>query len=153
MRTQGEVVVLLSREPRQVENNDELDAAFVLAAELQELLQLGAIGGLRALAFLAETRDDLNALTLAVFLTALQLPARWSGSPSSMRRLAAFQKQFDDGARHDIRVVTHAINFLVCQIDAVVPQQLATALDRGPIDVGRSDLFHRFPHRICGAIT
>jgi phosphoserine aminotransferase len=62
MRAQREVVVLVPREARQVEDDDELDAALVRAAELQQLLQLGAIGGLRALAFLAESREDVEAL-------------------------------------------------------------------------------------------
>ena len=64
MRAQREVVVLLPREARQVEDDDELDPAFVRAAELQQLLQLGAVGGLRALAFLAESREDVEALAL-----------------------------------------------------------------------------------------
>ncbi len=39
MGAQREVVVLLSREARQVENDDEVDGALVLATELQQLLQ------------------------------------------------------------------------------------------------------------------
>ena len=73
MRAQGEVVVLLPRESRQVEDDDELDLALVVATELQQLLQLGAIGGLRALAFLTESREHVETLTLAVFLAGLQL--------------------------------------------------------------------------------
>jgi len=73
MRSQREVVVLLPREARQVEDDDELDGAFVLAAELQELPQLSTIGSLRTLAFLAESCEYVEALTLAVFLAGLQL--------------------------------------------------------------------------------
>ena len=40
-----------------------------------------------------------------------------------MRRLAILEKQFNHDAGHDIRVLTHAIDFLVSQIDAVVPQR------------------------------
>ena len=67
------MVVLLPREARQIEDNDELHLALVRAAELQQLLQLGSISALRALAFLAESRDDLEALTLAILLAGLQL--------------------------------------------------------------------------------
>ncbi|PYR07982.1 MAG: hypothetical protein DMF99_20795 [Acidobacteria bacterium] len=73
MRAQREMVVLVSREARQVEDDDELDGAFVCAAKLQQLLQFGAIGGLRALAFLAESREDVEGLALAVVLAGLQL--------------------------------------------------------------------------------
>ena len=71
---QREVIVLLSGEPRQVEDDDELEFAFIGAAELQQLLQLGAIGGLRALAFLAESREHVEALTLAVLFAGLVRP-------------------------------------------------------------------------------
>ena len=60
MRAQREMVVLVPREARQVEDDDELDGAFVRAAELQKLLEFGAIGGLRALAFLAESPKHLE---------------------------------------------------------------------------------------------
>jgi hypothetical protein len=60
MRAEREVVVLLSRESRQVEDDHELDGALVLAAELQQLLELGAVGGFRALAFLAESASTLK---------------------------------------------------------------------------------------------
>ena len=73
MCSQCEVVVLLTREARQVEDDDELYPAFVKAAELQQLLKLRAVGGLRALAFLAESSKDFEALTLAVFLAGLEL--------------------------------------------------------------------------------
>ncbi|HYT73536.1 MAG TPA: hypothetical protein VEL79_02205 [Vicinamibacterales bacterium] len=71
MRTEREVVVLLSREARHIKDDDELDGAFVLAAELQQFLQLGAIGGLGVLAFLAESREHVKALPLAVLLAGL----------------------------------------------------------------------------------
>ena len=180
MRAQREVVVLLAGESRQVEHDDELHSALVRTTELQELLKFGAIGGLRALAFFAESRDDLEALTLAVFLAGLQLRgqtqilgllfradadvddstdhwpqlrpvrSRRQGDLAVHRlmRSAVVEKQFNHDASDDICMLAHAINFLVCQIDAVVLQQLATALDPGLIDVGRSDLVHRFPHRI-----
>ena len=73
MRAQCEVVVLFPREARQVEDDDKLNLAFVRAAELQQLLQLSAIGRLRALAFLAETREDVEPLALAVLLAGLEL--------------------------------------------------------------------------------
>jgi len=73
VRADREVVVLVPREARQVEDDDELDGALVLRAKLQQLLEFGAIGGLRALAFRAESRAYVEALALAVFLAGLQL--------------------------------------------------------------------------------
>jgi hypothetical protein len=73
MRAQREVVVLLPRKSRQVEDDDELDGSLVLAAELEQLLELGAVGGFRALAFLAEAREHFEALALAVLLAGLEL--------------------------------------------------------------------------------
>ena len=73
MSAQREMVVLVPREARQVEDDDELDGAFVRAAELQKLLEFSAIGGLRALPFLAESREDVEGLALAVVLAGLQL--------------------------------------------------------------------------------
>ena len=57
----------------QVEDDDELDAALVCATVLQELLELGPVSGFRTLAFLAESPENYEALTLAVFLARLQL--------------------------------------------------------------------------------
>jgi hypothetical protein len=65
----------LARKARQVEHDDELDLAFVETAVLQELLQLGAIGSLRALALFAEALQHGKALARAVFIARLQL--RW----------------------------------------------------------------------------
>jgi hypothetical protein len=73
MRPQGEVVVFLSREPRQVENDNELHLALICSAVLQQVLKLGAIGGLRALPFLAEPRENGEAMTLAVLFAGLEL--------------------------------------------------------------------------------
>jgi len=72
MCAQREVVVLLSSEARQVEDDDELNGALVPAAELEQLLQLGAIGRLRALAFLAESREHVKPLALAILLAGFQ---------------------------------------------------------------------------------
>ncbi|MDP9222828.1 MAG: hypothetical protein M3P18_03050 [Actinomycetota bacterium] len=71
--SKGEMVVFLPSKSRQVEHYDELDPALVRSAEVQQLLKFGAIGGLRALAFLAKARDDLEALARAVFLARLEL--------------------------------------------------------------------------------
>ena len=73
MRPEREMIVLFASESRQVEDHDELDGPLVLRAKLQKLLEFGAIGGLRALAFLAESCENFEALTLAVFLAGLQL--------------------------------------------------------------------------------
>ena len=50
-------------------------SATVEMAALEEVLQLGPIGGLRALAFFAEREKELEVLASAVFLAGLQL--RW----------------------------------------------------------------------------
>src|SRR3954468_3092854 len=47
--------------------------SFVRPAELQQFLEFGAVGGLRALPFLAESREDVEGQALAVVLAALQL--------------------------------------------------------------------------------
>ena len=49
MSAKSEVVVLFASEARQVEHDDELYAALVHPAELQELLKLGAICSFRTL--------------------------------------------------------------------------------------------------------
>ena len=76
MGAEREMIVLLTGEPCQVEDDDELHSAFVAAAELQELLKLRPIDGLRTLAFLAESRKDFEALTLAIFLAGLSCVVR-----------------------------------------------------------------------------
>jgi hypothetical protein len=68
-----EVVVFLAGESRQIEDDDELYPALVGSTELQELLKLRAIDRLRALAFLAESCNDFEALALAIFLARLEL--------------------------------------------------------------------------------
>jgi hypothetical protein len=55
------VVEFLPRESGQVVDDDEVDLAFVLAAERQQLEQPCAIGGLRAFAFLFEPLKNLEA--------------------------------------------------------------------------------------------
>src|SRR5881628_1565026 len=73
MRAKREVIILFASESRQVEDHDELRSALVRPAEVQELLEFGAVDGLRALAFLTESCENFEALTLAVFLAGLQL--------------------------------------------------------------------------------
>jgi hypothetical protein len=52
------MIVLLSCEPREVVDDDEVDLALVCAAVLQEILQLAAVGRLGALALLMEALKD-----------------------------------------------------------------------------------------------
>ncbi len=73
MRAQREVVVLVPREPRQVEDDDEVNHALVRAAIREEALQLRAICRLRALALFLETFEDLKAFAAAVFLAGPEL--------------------------------------------------------------------------------
>ena len=73
MRAQREVIVLVACEAGQVEHDHEVHAALVQSAECQQVLELAAIGGLGALAFLVEAFDDLVALAAAVFLAGAKL--------------------------------------------------------------------------------
>ena len=73
VRAQREVVVLVARKARQVEHDHEVHAALVLAAVRQEALELAAVRGLRALAFLIEAFENLVALATAVLFARLQL--------------------------------------------------------------------------------
>ncbi len=69
------MVVLVAREARQVEHDDEVDLALVGAAEREQLLQLGAVRGLRALALFLEAREDVEPFAAAVLLARSEL--RW----------------------------------------------------------------------------
>ena len=73
MRPEREVVVLLAREPREVEDDDEVNLALVRPAVLQQSLQLTAVGGLCALAFFLEPFEDLVALPAAVLFARTKL--------------------------------------------------------------------------------
>ena len=73
MRAQREVVVLVPREARQVEHDHEMHAALVQPAVRQQVLELAAIRGLGALAFLVEAFEDLVALAAAVLLAGPKL--------------------------------------------------------------------------------
>jgi hypothetical protein len=63
------MIVLLSCEPREVVDDDEVDLALVCAAVLQEILQLAAVGRLGALALLMEALKDFKAVASAVLFT------------------------------------------------------------------------------------
>jgi hypothetical protein len=65
MRPQSEVVVLFAREAREVEDDDEVNLALARPAVLQQSLELTAVRGLGALAFLVEAFEDLVALATA----------------------------------------------------------------------------------------
>jgi hypothetical protein len=67
------VVVLLSREARQVVDDHEVDLALVRATELEKVLELGPVRGLGALAFFLEPLKDLVSFALAVLLARAQL--------------------------------------------------------------------------------
>src|SRR4051812_42886494 len=104
----------LSREARQVEDDDELDGAFVRAAELQKLLQFSAIGSLRALPFLAESREHFEALALAVVLAGLQLRRQTEvlrlllGADAHVDHCADHVRQHRSGVRRS-QVRAHAL--------------------------------------------
>src|SRR5262245_30455160 len=96
MRTQREVVVLLARETRQIEDNHELNFAFVYPAELQEFLKLGPIRGLRALAFFSKSSQYFEALPLAVLFARFELSRQTEVFCLSFRADA----DVDDSANH-----------------------------------------------------
>ena len=73
MCSQGEVVVLLPREAREVVDDHEVDLALVRAAVLQQRLELAAVRGLGALAFFVEAFEDVVALPAAVLLAGPEL--------------------------------------------------------------------------------
>ena len=58
------MVVLVSREARQVEHDHEVHAAFVQPAVREQVLKLAAIRGLGALAFLVEPFENASGSTL-----------------------------------------------------------------------------------------
>ena len=69
----GEVVVLVSREACQVEHDHEVHAALVQPTVREQVLELAAIRGLGALAFLVEPFEDFVALAAAVLLAGTKL--------------------------------------------------------------------------------
>jgi hypothetical protein len=96
MRAECEVIVLFASELRQVEDDDELHPALVRPAEVQELLEFGAIGGLGTAAFFADSCENFEALTLAVFLAGLQL----RGQTQILGLLFRADADVDDRADH-----------------------------------------------------
>ena len=70
------MVVLVSREARQVEHDHEVHAAFVQPAVREQVLKLAAIRGLGALAFLVEPFENFVALAAAVLLAGAKLRRR-----------------------------------------------------------------------------
>ena len=56
----------LARESRQVEDDEEVDLAFIRAAVREQPLELGPVHRLRALALFLEPLEDLEAFTAAV---------------------------------------------------------------------------------------
>ena len=67
------MIVLLAREPTQTVDDQKMDSAPVRTTELQQPLQLGAIGRLRALALFLEAFENFEALALAVVFAGYQL--------------------------------------------------------------------------------
>ena len=73
MRPQREVVVLFAREPRQVEDDDEMNFALVRPAVLEKPLQLRTVGGLCALPFFPEPLENFVTLPAAVLFARAKL--------------------------------------------------------------------------------
>ena len=68
LRTQREVVVLVTREACQIKHDHEMHAALVQSTVREQVLKLAAIRGLGALAFLGKAFEDLVTLAATVFL-------------------------------------------------------------------------------------
>src|SRR5260370_38213178 len=90
------MVVLLPGEPREVGHDDEVGFALVGAAVVQQLLQFGAVCGVRALAFLPEPLDDFVSLTPAVLLACAELRPQ----AQILGLLLRAHANVDDGADH-----------------------------------------------------
>jgi hypothetical protein len=73
MRPQREMVVLVAGEARQVEHDHEVHAALVQPTEREQVLELAAICGLGALAFLVEAFEDFVSLAAAVLFARAKL--------------------------------------------------------------------------------
>jgi hypothetical protein len=73
MRAQREVIVLVARKARQVEHDHEMHAALVQPAVREQVLELAAVGGLGALAFLVEPCEDFVSLAATVLLAGAKL--------------------------------------------------------------------------------
>ena len=97
VRAQREVVVLVPREARQVEDDHEVDRALVRAAVLQQRLELAAVRGLGALAFLVEALEDVVALPAAVLLAGPELRRQ----TQVLRLLLRADANVDHRADHD----------------------------------------------------
>jgi hypothetical protein len=67
------VIVLVAREARQIEHDHEVHAALVQPAVREQVLELAAIGGLGALAFLVKAFEDFVALAAAVLFAGPKL--------------------------------------------------------------------------------
>ena len=67
------MIVLVSREAREVEHDDEVHAALVQATVREQALELTAVRRLCALAFLVEAFEDFVALAVAVLLAGAKL--------------------------------------------------------------------------------
>ncbi|MEZ5289917.1 MAG: hypothetical protein R2745_02435 [Vicinamibacterales bacterium] len=91
-----EVVVILAREAREVVHDQEVDLALVRAAELQQGLELAAVGGLGALAFLVEAFEHLVALPAAIILAGAKLRRE----TQVLRLLLRADAYVDDRADH-----------------------------------------------------
>src|SRR5690349_4224680 len=90
------MVVLLTGEAREVEDHDKVNVALVSSAVLQQALKLRPVSGLRALTFLFEAFEHLEALAKAVLLTRAEL----RGQTQVLCLLFCADPDVDDSADH-----------------------------------------------------
>src|SRR5262245_11462414 len=100
MRAQGKVIELLPRESGQVVNDDEVDLALLLTTERQQFEQLGAVGGLRTLAFFFETLEDLEAFATAIVFARAELSSQTEILRLARVRNANVDDCSDHGPKH-----------------------------------------------------
>src|SRR5262245_11216703 len=73
MRSEREVIVLLTCEPREVVHDDEVNLALVSPAVLQQVLQFAPVRRLGALTLLMEALENFEAVASAVLFAGTQL--------------------------------------------------------------------------------
>ena len=138
------MIVLVACEARQVEHDHEMYAALVQPAIREQVLELAAVGGFGALAFLVEAFEDLVALAAAVLLARAELGQQTQvlrlflsiASTSSTRSLASRPsrnkiKARSGGVGRTASNVFVAGSRQISRLPAEVRTRLDTVIERG----------------------
>lgn len=100
MRAQCKVIVLVPREARQIEDDEEVHFAFVSTAVSEHPLKLAPVGSLRAFAFFFEALEDLETFAAAVLFADPEL----SGQAEIFRLLFGTDADVDNRANHGSQI-------------------------------------------------